>query len=108
VQRHLEIEVLDMDQYEVTMAEGSVISRHRVELSEEVLDELGIDEPDGETVVREAFAILLEREPLTAVPPSSTLDRIGALYPYLLPELRQRLAAGSQVRILGADEAPSA
>ncbi len=97
-----------MDQYEVTLAEGSVISRHRVELSDRVLDDLGLEELDGETVVREAFAILLEREPLTAVPPSSSLDRIGALYPYLLPELRQRLSAGARVRILGPDEASSA
>lgn len=98
--RHLDIEVLEADQYEVTVAEGSVVTRHRLAVPSDTLDDLGLYELDGETVVREAFGILLEREALTAVPAEATLDQIGDHYPYLLPELRDRLAPGARVRIL--------
>ena len=69
----------------------------------DTLDGLGLEEVDGETVVREAFAILLEHEALTAVPAEATLDQIGDHYPYLLPELQDRLAPGAQVRVLPPD-----
>jgi len=103
VNRHLDIEVLESERYQVTVAEGSVVTRHCLEVPSDTLDGLGLDEVDGETVVREAFDILLGHEALTAVPAEATLDQIGDHYPYLLPELLNRLAAGAQVRVLPPD-----
>jgi hypothetical protein len=106
VNRHLEVEVLESERYEVTIAEGSVVTRHWLEVPSDTLDDLGLEEVDGETVVREAFGILLEHEALTAVPAEATLDQIGDHYPYLLPELQDRLAAGGQVRVLPPGGSP--
>jgi len=108
VNRHLDVEVLESERYEVTIAEGSVVTRHWLEVPSDTLDDLGLDDADGETVVREAFAILLEHEALTAVPAEATLGQIGHHYPYLLPELRVRLAPGAQVRILPPGRPPDA
>ncbi len=98
--RHLDIELLACERYEVTIAEGSVVTRHCLEVPSDTLDDLGLYEVDGETVVREAFGILLEHEALTAVPAEATLGQIGHHYPYLLPELRDRLSPEARVRIL--------
>jgi hypothetical protein len=105
VNRHLDVELTGTERYEVTVAEGTVVTRHRLVVPNDTLDVLGFDEVDGETVVREAFDILLDREELTAVPAEATLDQIGDVYPYLLPELRARLSPGARVRILPPGEA---
>ncbi len=102
--RHLDVELLECERYEVTIAEGSLVTRHWLEVPSDTLDDLGFDELDGETVVREAFDILLTHEALTAVPAEATLDQIGDHYPYLLPELRVRLSPQARVRILPPGE----
>jgi hypothetical protein len=42
-------------------------------------------------LVRETFAMLLEREPATSVPTQVNLEAIGNCYPDFWSELRQRV-----------------
>ena len=104
MERRLEIEAYEPDRFEVTVAEGSVVIRHRLDLSPDFLHRQGLADLDGETVLREAFAILLERELLITVPPATSLDGFGDSYAYLLPELRRRLSSSTPPRVPHSDE----
>ena len=57
-----------------------------------MLDELDLGEVDTETVVRESFAFLLEREPSTSILPDFSLDEIGRFFPEYFQELPKRLS----------------
>ncbi|MGO9029726.1 MAG: hypothetical protein ACLQOZ_13980 [Acidimicrobiales bacterium] len=97
---HLDIRTLEPEQYEVTAAEGSVVTRHALVIHSDYLDQLGLYDVAGETVVGEVFDILLDREAIAGVPAESTLEQLGEHYSYLVPELRDRLSPGSQVKLL--------
>jgi hypothetical protein len=100
VETRLEVEVVELEQYQVTAVEGSVVTRHWLEVHADLLDQLGLPDVDGPTVIGEVFDILLTHEALASVPAESNLEQLGELYPYLLSELQDRLAPGSQVKLL--------
>jgi hypothetical protein len=76
----------------VEVTEGTTSTGHRVTVPEGMLDELNIGEVDSETVVRESFEFLLEREPATSILPEFSLDEIGRYFPEYFQELPKRLA----------------
>jgi hypothetical protein len=100
VDTHLEVEVVELEQYHVTAVEGSAVTRHWLEAHADLLERLGLPDVEGPTVIGEVFDILLTHEALASVPAESDLEQLGELYPYLLPELQDRLAPGSQVKLL--------
>jgi hypothetical protein len=88
-----EIELLPMGprEYAVTVTEGAVAAHHRVTIPEELIDAFGPD-VDEETLVRESFEFLLEKEPVTAIEHEFSLDRISDFFPGYVDELRTRLS----------------
>jgi hypothetical protein len=76
----------------VEVTEGATSTGHRVTVPEGMLDELNLGEVDSETVVRESFEFLLEREPATSILPEFSLDEIGRYFPEYFQELPKRLA----------------
>ena len=47
---------------------------------------------DEETVVRETFAFLLERQPVTSIDDEFPLDTVASRYPEFADDLRTRVA----------------
>ena len=66
-------------------------TEHRVTVPASVLEDLGIADADPETVVRESFAFLLEREPATSILPEFSLEVIATYFPEWSAELPRRL-----------------
>lgn len=89
---HLEVTELERGNYEVKVVQGHVVTRHTFDVDPEFLNRIDLSDADGATIVGEAFDILLHHEALAAVPGRSNLEQLAAHYPYLAPELQQRLA----------------
>jgi hypothetical protein len=91
VQTHVSVQRQGPGCYEVTAREGLLTTRHEVVVSTDVLDDLGLSAVEPTEVVRETFAMLLDREPATSVPALVNLEAIGNCYPDFWSELRQRV-----------------
>ncbi|HXA33260.1 MAG TPA: hypothetical protein VNV87_13440 [Acidimicrobiales bacterium] len=91
MQTHIEVQLVETGRYEVTAIEGLLTTRHRVTAPADLLDDLGLSAVEPASVVRETFAMLLEREPATSVPAHVNLEAIGNCYPDFWSELRHRV-----------------
>lgn len=78
-------------EFGVEVTEGSETTAHRVIVPPTLLADWGLDDGDGEAVVRESFAFLLEREPATSILPEFSLAIISRYYPDYAEELADRL-----------------
>ncbi|MGH9183229.1 MAG: hypothetical protein ACRDZ9_05365 [Acidimicrobiales bacterium] len=76
----------------VEITEGHQVTGHRVTVPEPFLEELGLGDADGEQVVRESMAFLLEREPATSIMEEFPLTTIARYFPEYPEELRRRLS----------------
>lgn len=75
-------------------APAATSTHHRVRVDDRLLDDLPLLGPDRETeetVVRESFDFLLEREPATSIRRAFDLSEISDYFPDYLKELRTRL-----------------
>lgn len=92
----LHIVAMGPERYGVQVTEGDTTTSHEVTVPADVLVEAGItvpgDDGDGERVVRETFAFLLEREPATAILRTFTLDDVSRYFPEFFGELQTRMA----------------
>lgn len=79
----------------VQVREGHETTSHRVQVPDDFALDAGVG-PDAEpeTLVRESFAFLLEKEPATAIRQEFRLDEISGYFPDYLDELRARVATG--------------
>lgn len=77
----------------VRVTDGGTSTDHRVTVPGGYLEELGIPEADPQTVVRESFAFLLEREPATSILAEFALPDIARYFPSYPTELPRRLSA---------------
>lgn len=75
----------------VQVTEGTVTTSHRVTVPEDLLDDLAVPADDGERLVRESFAFLLEREPATSVLSDFPLTAIERYFPEYRDEISRRL-----------------
>jgi hypothetical protein len=75
----------------VTIREGSGQTQHEVTLSQHAYDQLSDGRVPPETLVREAFAFLLEREPKESILRRFDLAVIARYFPEFEAELRRRL-----------------
>lgn len=73
------------------VTEGDETTSHRVIVPPTLLSDWGLEEKDGEAVVRESFAFLLEREPAGSILPEFSLAIIPRYYPEYADELPDRL-----------------
>jgi hypothetical protein len=78
-------------EYGVEVTEGEETTSHRVIVPQSLLDDLGLDDTDGEAVVRETFAFLMEREPASSILPEFSLAIIPRYFPEYRDELPERL-----------------
>jgi hypothetical protein len=89
-----EIQVTPLEEgaYGVRVIEGDRVTDHRVTVPQAMLEDLGLTGADQETVVRESFAFLLEREPVTSILSEFSLDQIARYFPEYYEELPRRLS----------------
>jgi hypothetical protein len=87
------IDVRGMGPHEwaVVVTEGEDTTSHRVTVSDELIDNLGIIDLDEERLVRESFEFLLEREPADAIRREFDLDVVSRYFPDYGGEIRARL-----------------
>ena len=76
----------------VQVEEGDLVTSHRVRLTDGFVDDLLLDGVDPALIVRESFAVLLDRMPATSVPAELSLDEVERDQPGYLEELKARLA----------------
>jgi hypothetical protein len=76
---------------EVTVRQGSTASQHEVTLSRQVYADLTGERIPPETLVREAFGFLLEREPKESILRRFDLTVIDHYFPEFEREIRRRL-----------------
>lgn len=77
--------------YGVQVTDGDATTSHRVTVPTELLDRWNLDGVDEETVVRESFAFLLEREPASSIMSEFSLSVIPRYFPEYDEELSRRL-----------------
>jgi hypothetical protein len=75
--------------YRVQVSEGHITTSHKVAVSDQLVDDLGLADVDRKEIVEQAMRFLLEREPVTATRGDFPLDDIAVLYPELKARLRQ-------------------
>lgn len=78
-------------EFGVKVTEGEETTSHKVIVPPTLLEDWGLEETDGEYVVRESFAFLMEREPATSILPEFSLAIIPRYYPEYKNELPERL-----------------
>ena len=88
----VQVTAMGPEGFGVTVRGGGAEASHKVTVPESLVQELGLSGVDGETLVRESFEFLLEREPPTSILPEFPLTTISDYFPEYLGELRRRLS----------------
>lgn len=89
----IDITAMEPGHFGVQVTEGTVTASARVQVPDDVLDDLALVDVPAERVVEETIAFLLEREPATAIPRELSITDVARRYPEYYDELRARLAA---------------
>ena len=76
--------------FDVSVQDGGKTSSYRVSVPSELSDKLGGVAP--ETLVRESFVFLLEREPASSILSEFSLSVISRYFPEYLDEMKSRLS----------------
>lgn len=79
------------DEFDVQVEEDDTSTSHRVTVPDSLIDELQLQDVDRETLVRESFVFLLEREPASSILEEFSLDEISGYFPEYQDEIRRRL-----------------
>jgi hypothetical protein len=78
-------------EFEVRLHDGGGETVHHVTVPDRIGDSIDPDEHGLETVVRESFEFLLEREPASSILPRFSLTDISRYFPEYPGELGRRL-----------------
>jgi hypothetical protein len=84
---------LEATRFGVEVTEGDVTTNHKVAVSDQFVDDLGVTDLDPVVIVHEAFAFLLDREPASAILRDFPIEQIASYFPDFYDELRVRLNA---------------
>ena len=87
----IDITRMEPNRFGVQVREGDQTTNHKVAVPPGMVDDLGLTEVDQETLVRESFEFLLEREPATSIMPEFALSDIAKFFDEYYDELRRRL-----------------
>lgn len=79
-------------EFDVQVQDDDQSTSHRVTVPDALVDELQLQDVDNQTLVKESFAFLLEREPASSIMREFSLDEIRRYFPEYPDEIRQRLA----------------
>ena len=89
----VQVRAMEPGHYGVQVQEGQATTSHRVEVPSSLLESLGLGQEEGEALVEESFAFLLEREPATSILTEFTLSDIGRYFDDYGEEIARRMAA---------------
>jgi hypothetical protein len=78
-------------EFDVRIRDGGAETQHHVTVPDRIGDSIDPDEHGLETVVRESFEFLLEREPASSILPRFSLTDISRYFPEYPGELARRL-----------------
>jgi hypothetical protein len=84
---------MERGRFGVQVREGDQTTSHQVVVPPGMVDDLGLTDVDPETLVRESFSFLLEREPATSIMPEFALSDIAKFFNDYYDELRRRLGS---------------
>ena len=87
----IEITAAGPHEFVVEVTEASETTSHHVIVPKSLLEDWGLEDSDAETVVRESFNFLMEREPASSILPEFSLAIIPRYYPEYKDELPERL-----------------
>jgi hypothetical protein len=90
----IEITALGSHEFRVEVTEGDGVTSHRVRVPPTMVDDLGLGSVDFETLVRESFEFLLEREPARSILSEFALSDIARYFGEYYDEIRARLRGG--------------
>lgn len=79
-------------EWAVVVTEATIVTNHRITVSEGLIDELGIVDLDERRLVWESFEFLLEREPSTSIKKEFDLGEIADYFPEYIDEILVRMA----------------
>jgi hypothetical protein len=77
----------------VEVSEGPVRTSHEVSVPDQLVRDLGLRAIDPPRIVYETFAFLLEREPVTSILTTFSLEEVASYFPDFYDELRVRCGA---------------
>jgi hypothetical protein len=89
----IDIKPMGPHEYAVVVTEGQDTTHHKVRVTEQLVDDLGVVDLDEANLVRQSFEFLLEREPGDAILREFDLAVISRYFGDYLPEMRARLLA---------------
>lgn len=92
--QQIDVVAMGPHEYGVRVVQGDLATDHRVQVPEQLIDDLGIPYLDEQRLVRESIAFLLEREPATSIMREFTLDDIERFFPDYRAEIGDLLRAG--------------
>jgi len=78
--------------FEVSIRQGSVVSRHAVTVPPGLAADLGHPEADPKHLVATSVSFLLEREPASSILRRFGLEEVERYFPEYRNEMRRRLA----------------
>jgi hypothetical protein len=88
----LEIRSLGPSEFGVEVTQGDQVTNHRVRVPQAMVDDLGLGDIAPETLVRESFEFLLEREPATSILREFALSDIARYFGEYDDEIKRRVA----------------
>ncbi len=88
----VQVTAMGPEEFGVTVSGEGAETSHKVKVPGALIDDLGLPEVDGETLVRESFNFLLEREAPSSILREFPLTAISDYFPEYLSELRRRLS----------------
>jgi hypothetical protein len=77
--------------FHVQISDGALETTHHVTVPESLINELQLPEDTLDSVVRESFVFLLEREPASSIMRVFSLDVISGYFPEYKEKLSERL-----------------
>ena len=89
------VQELAPNHFSVEVQEGEIRTVHKVAVSPEFVDDLGIVDLDIAELVYESFEFLLDREPASSILGDFPLDQIPVHFPDYYEEIFQRLGIAS-------------
>ncbi len=85
------VTALDAGAFGVEIRQGGTTTNHRVTVPEDMVDDLGLGDVDGEVLVRESIGFLLEREPPTSIMSEFALTDIQRFFGEYYDEIGRRV-----------------
>ena len=82
---------IDTRKFHVQISDGALETTHHVTVPENLINELQLPEDTLDSVVRESFVFLLQREPASSIMRVFSLDVISGYFPEYKEKLSERL-----------------